>query len=55
MQTQQVVFFKGDEGTNIKTPDAGKNERGCATLKAMGIANITRWGPIQLGWSGSFF
>jgi hypothetical protein len=21
----------------------------------MGAANITRWGPVQLGWSGSFF
>jgi hypothetical protein len=20
------------------------------TLTAMGVANITRWGPIQLGW-----
>jgi hypothetical protein len=26
MQTQQVVFFKGDVGTKVKTPGAGKNE-----------------------------
>jgi hypothetical protein len=26
MRTQQVVFFKGDVGTKVKTPGAGKNE-----------------------------
>jgi hypothetical protein len=26
MQTQQVVFFKGDVGTKIKTPGTRKNE-----------------------------
>jgi hypothetical protein len=32
MQTQQIVFFKGDAGTKIKTPGARKNERSCAIL-----------------------
>jgi hypothetical protein len=26
MWTQQVVFFKGDAGTKVNTPSAGKNE-----------------------------
>jgi hypothetical protein len=26
MWTQKFVFFKGDAGTKVKTPGAGKNE-----------------------------
>jgi hypothetical protein len=47
MQTQQVVFFKGDSGTKLKTPGARKNESRRAlqtpTWRGFAISNTSQY------------